>query len=176
MLYGITSCCFMAGSSTLPSSNVCFKWQAHLCDFTVMRESPLSAGPVPVRNRPCPLCWQLLGSWGHFLAGPAEPDCGKWEDTLNCSGHKNWLERCLTQRSYFQSENRFREGRTGGGEGKFNLVNCHMGRPGSAADVFAAARVNPAKPGSSVSSLLYPVCSSLGPAGPARSPQEPVAD
>lgn len=34
----------MAGSSTLPSSNMFFKWRAHLCDFTVMRASPLRVG------------------------------------------------------------------------------------------------------------------------------------
>lgn len=73
VLYGITSGCLMASSSTLPSSIVFLRWQTRLCDFIEIRASPSSPGPVLMRNRTCPLGWQPLGSRGHFLMGPPEP-------------------------------------------------------------------------------------------------------
>lgn len=53
------------------------------------------------------------------------------------------------------------------------LVKRRMGRLGSAFDVLTAAPVNPAKPGSSVNTLLFSVYTTPGPAGPGRWLQEP---
>ena len=101
-----------------------------------------------------------------LLTASAQLGTGKKEATLtlNCLGHKDWLERHLTQHCCSQSEDVFREGTWPIGRGiEFGEMLHRDTRLPS--DILAAAPVNPAKPGPSVNSSPFAICSPPGPAG-----------